>query len=142
MTGPLLVVAPQSVLDAWEGDWHFWAGITDPAGAAAAAAAAATAKGSAGGAASGPLGHVNMVVYNGNATARTLLHDHELWLAPSSLDRKGSAAARGKDDFSAKVGPCWEQLSNSEPAAVHVVARRKERTKRRTRYAVGPLLPS
>ncbi len=95
------MVAPQSVLDAWEGDWHFWASPTDPAGAAAAAG---VAKGSSCGAAPGPLGHVNMVVYNGNATARTLLHDHELWLAPSSLDRKGSAAARGKDDYSAKVG--------------------------------------
>lgn len=88
VTGPLLVVVPQAMLDFWEGDWHFWAGQ----GPQPSAAGRAQGQGQGG----------NMVVYTGTAVARTLLHEQELWLSPSSLDRKG-AMGRGREDCPAKV---------------------------------------
>jgi hypothetical protein len=62
---PLLVVVPHSMLAFWEGELAFWA---PP--------------------------ELNTVVYSGSVAARTCLHDHELWLAPSSMDGKVGSAGR------------------------------------------------
>ena len=59
--GPMLIVAPQSGLAAWEGEWDFWVG----AGA-------------------------NVVTYAGTQSARATIYDHEIWLSPDSLDAKSS----------------------------------------------------
>ena len=57
----MLVVAPSGHVDNWQSDWEFWAGQD-----------------------------VNVVSYMGMSAARTLIHDHELWLSPESLDSKSS----------------------------------------------------
>lgn len=62
--GPILVVVPPADLAFWEGEVAFWAG---PA--------------------------CNLVTYAGTASARALIHDHELWLAPGSLDHRNSVTA-------------------------------------------------
>ncbi len=59
--GPVLVVAPSSHVDNWASNWEFWA---EPG--------------------------TNVVSYMGMSAARTLIHDHELWLSPESLDSKSS----------------------------------------------------
>lgn len=59
--GPILVVAPQSGLAAWEGEWDFWA-----------------------------QNRANLVTYTGSQAARALIYDHEIWLSPDSLDAKSS----------------------------------------------------
>lgn len=124
VTRPLLVVTPQSSLDFWEGEWRFWTSpssstsngtgvntATDPTAAAPASSPSAGAARSAGignasnGSASTSASSsstVNMVVYSGSAAARTMLHEHELWLSPSALDRKGSLT-RGREDCPQKV---------------------------------------
>jgi hypothetical protein len=105
------VMPRQTMLDFWEGDWSFWAaGATAEAlglhappsdgssggGGLAGQTRDSLATGAAGG------GVLNVVVYRGSTAARTLLHEQELWLSPSSLDRKGSLG-RGREDFSSKV---------------------------------------
>jgi hypothetical protein len=59
--GPVLVVAPAGSVEAWAGNAEFWGGP-----------------------------ELNVVPYLGSAAARGLIHDHELWLAPESLDSKTS----------------------------------------------------
>ena len=62
--GPMLVVVPQSALGFWEGEFTFWAGQG-----------------------------CNVVPYAGSTAARALIHDHELWLQPGSLDHRNSSTA-------------------------------------------------
>ncbi|KXZ56057.1 hypothetical protein GPECTOR_2g939 [Gonium pectorale] len=119
VTGPLLVVAPQSVLDFWEGEWSYWAAGSAAQGAAPGPTAnggpAANHSSAGGPVASSPSGPsagavpapspgpgVNVVVYRGSAAVRGLLHEQELWLSPPSMDRKG-AFGRGRDDCPSKV---------------------------------------
>ncbi|KAK9839116.1 hypothetical protein WJX74_009858 [Apatococcus lobatus] len=59
--GPVLVVAPQSGLTSWEGEWEFWVGP-----------------------------EANVVTYTGTQSARATIYDHEIWLSPDSLDAKSS----------------------------------------------------
>ncbi|GIL66592.1 hypothetical protein Vafri_20082 [Volvox africanus] len=97
VTGPLLVITPQAMLDFWEGDWNFWV-----AGATAEQYAHGTSANATKEVSSAPGSSINVVVYTGSAAARMLLHEQELWLSPSSLDRKGSIG-RGRDDCPNKV---------------------------------------
>jgi hypothetical protein len=64
VTGPLLVVVPAKSLSFWEGELAFWG---------------------AGG---------NVVSYAGPMTCRNIIHDHELWLHPTSLDAKAAGELR------------------------------------------------
>ena len=57
--GPVLIIAPATSVDNWHSNWEFWGGL-----------------------------EVNVVSYVGSTAARALLHDHELWLSPESLDSK------------------------------------------------------
>ena len=59
--GPVLVIAPATSVDNWHSNWEFWGGP-----------------------------EVNVVSYVGSTAARALLHDHELWLSPESLDSRSS----------------------------------------------------
>lgn len=59
--GPVLVVAPLNHVDNWHSNWEFWTGP-----------------------------ETNVVSYVGMSAARSLIHDHELWLSPESLDSKSS----------------------------------------------------
>ena len=59
--GPMLVIAPATSVDNWHSNWEFWGGS-----------------------------EVNVVSYIGSTAARALLHDHELWLSPESLDSRSS----------------------------------------------------
>ena len=59
--GPILVIAPATSVDNWHSNWEFWGGP-----------------------------EVNVVSYVGSTAARALLHDHELWLSPESLDSRSS----------------------------------------------------
>ena len=52
-----MVVTPAASLGFWEGEFAFW-GAAD----------------------------LNVVAYAGSLAARAVIHDHELWLAPTSLD--------------------------------------------------------
>ena len=58
---PILVVAPATTLPFWEGETALWVG--DDA---------------------------NVIVYAGSLAARNVMHDHELWLSPGSLDGKSA----------------------------------------------------
>ena len=71
--GPVLVAAPASSVEHWASNWEFWAGPG-----------------------------VNVVPYIGTSAARALIHDHELWLAPESLDTKTSPWL--KQGLPARVG--------------------------------------
>jgi hypothetical protein len=64
VVGPLLVVVPAKSLSFWEGELAFW-------GQGA-----------------------NSVSYAGPMTCRNIIHDHELWLHPSSLDAKAAGELR------------------------------------------------
>ncbi len=65
-----------SELKMWEGEWEFW----------------------------GAQG-LHVVSYSGSAAARTVIYEHELWLAPGCLD--GRAPKRLKGDLANKVyTPC------------------------------------
>jgi hypothetical protein len=64
VTGPLLVVVPAKSLPFWEGELAFWGEGT------------------------------NAVSYAGPITSRLIIHDHELWLHPSSLDAKAASELR------------------------------------------------
>ena len=66
-SSPLLVVAPQSVLEFWDGEWQFWA--EDPT--------------------------VNVDLYSGPASARACVLEYEAWLNPSSTDGKAVSRVRG-----------------------------------------------
>lgn len=57
----MLVIAPATSVDNWHSNWEFWGGP-----------------------------EVNVVSYVGSTSARALLHDHELWLSPESLDSRSS----------------------------------------------------
>ena len=57
----MLIAAPATSVDSWHSNWEFWGGP-----------------------------EVNVVSYVGSTAARALLHDHELWLSPESLDSKSS----------------------------------------------------
>lgn len=57
----MLIIAPATSVDNWHSNWEFWGGS-----------------------------EVNVVSYVGSTAARALLHDHELWLSPESLDSKSS----------------------------------------------------
>lgn len=59
--GPVLVVMPPAKLAFWEGEFAFWAG-----------------------------GGLNVVPFSGSALARSIIHDHELWLSPTSLDGRST----------------------------------------------------
>ena len=61
----MLIVAPASAVDNWAGVAAFWGGP-----------------------------ELNVVPYVGSSAARTAIHDHELWLAPESLDTKTSTWLR------------------------------------------------
>ncbi len=74
---PLLIVAPAAQLAQWEAEWKFWAGGRSEGGAEASS--------------SSPC---NVVVYSGCTAARTIIHDNELWLSPSSLDNKHKVRVR------------------------------------------------
>lgn len=69
----MLVAAPASSVEHWASNWEFWAGPG-----------------------------VNVVPYIGTSAARALIHDHELWLAPESLDTKTSPWL--KQGLPARVG--------------------------------------
>lgn len=71
--GPILVVVPPTALPFWEGEFAFWAGQ-----------------------------ECNVVAYAGTLAARTLIHEHELWLAPGSLDHRNTVTAA--NDKVPKVG--------------------------------------
>lgn len=58
---PILIVAPATMLPFWEGETALWVG--DDA---------------------------NVIVYAGSLAARNVMHDHELWLSPGSLDGKSA----------------------------------------------------
>lgn len=99
-TSPLLLVAPQSVLDFWEGEWQFWAcpapkqATGQPSTSSHGPSAAAQQQGGSEGAGScaGGEDNVNVVVYTGSAFARSCILEHEVWLHSASTDNK----ARGK----------------------------------------------
>lgn len=55
------MVASQSGLTGWEGEWDFWAGP-----------------------------EANVISYTGTQSARATIYDHEIWLSPDSLDAKSS----------------------------------------------------
>lgn len=61
----MLVVVPGASVDFWAGEWAFW----------------------------GAPG-TTVVPYAGSAAARAVIQDHELWLAPSSLDGKAMPHVR------------------------------------------------
>ena len=61
----MLVAAPAGMVEHWASNWEFWAGPG-----------------------------ANVVPYVGTSAARALIYDHELWLAPESLDTKTSAWMR------------------------------------------------
>lgn len=63
--GPVLVVVPGASVDFWAGEWALW----------------------------GAPG-TSVVPYAGSAAARAVIQDHELWLAPSSLDGKAMPHVR------------------------------------------------
>ena len=62
-----------SELKMWEGEWEFWGGQG-----------------------------LHVVSFSGSAAARTVIHEHELWLSPGCLD--GKAPKRLKGDLVNKVG--------------------------------------
>ena len=68
----MLVVMQGSELKMWEGEWEFWGGQG-----------------------------LHVVSYNGSAAARSVIAEHELWLAPGCLD--GKAPKRVTADMPAKV---------------------------------------
>ena len=71
--GPVLVAMQASELKMWEGEWEFWGGQG-----------------------------LHVVSSSGSAAARTVIHEHELWLSPGCLD--GKAPKRLKGDLANKVG--------------------------------------
>lgn len=58
---PILIVAPATMLPFWEGETALWMG--DDA---------------------------NVIVSAGSLSARNMMHDHEMWLSPGSLDGKSA----------------------------------------------------
>jgi len=74
--GPVLVVVPGPSVGFWAGEWAFW----------------------------GAPG-TNVVPYAGSAAARAVIQDHELWLAPSSLDGKATPRLRLRPGLAAKARP-------------------------------------
>src|SRR4051812_8849416 len=97
VTSPVLIIVPSAVIDFWRGEWEFWSGAANaledsstlPA-AASVSAGPSTAECSS----SSTLRHGNLVCYSGVSAARNIIHDHELWLQPGSLD--GKATGRGR----------------------------------------------
>jgi SNF2 family DNA or RNA helicase len=71
-TAPILVVVPLSMLSFWEGELAFWAPPD-----------------------------FNAVTYSGLVAARNCIHDHELWLQPSSMD--GKVGFSGKCQLGGRV---------------------------------------
>jgi putative hemolysin len=72
----VLVVVPGPSVGFWAGEWAFW----------------------------GAPG-TNVVPYAGSAAARAVIQDHELWLAPSSLDGKATPRLRLRPGLAAKARP-------------------------------------
>lgn len=62
-SSPALIIVPPTALSFWEGEFAFWAGQ-----------------------------ECNVVTFAGSPAARNLIHDHELWLAPGSLDHRNFSA--------------------------------------------------
>ena len=58
---PILIIVPQASLAFWEGELEFWAGED-----------------------------CNVISYAGSNSARSIIHDHELWLQHGSLDERTS----------------------------------------------------
>lgn len=88
---PLLVVAPQSVLEFWEGEWEFWAqsfrsGASEPSSGSGAGGAAGPSSSNS----SSDKVPLNVVVYSGSTAARACILEHEVWLNPTSGDGKAS----------------------------------------------------
>ena len=59
--GPMLVIMPPARLAFWEGEFRFWAGSS-----------------------------LNVISYVGSAASRGIIHDHELWLSPGSMDGRST----------------------------------------------------
>ena len=72
--GPVLVVVPPASLSFWEGEFAFWAGK-----------------------------EVNVVSFAGSSTARSIIHDHEMWLTPGSMD--GRSTFNIQNGLPAKASP-------------------------------------
>ncbi|KAL0025228.1 hypothetical protein WJX77_008845 [Trebouxia sp. C0004] len=70
--GPVLIAMQASELKKWESEWEFWGGQG-----------------------------LHVVSFSGSAAARTVIHEHELWLSPGCLD--GKAPKRLKGDLANKV---------------------------------------
>ena len=87
-TGPVLVVVPPTALAFWEGEFAFWAGQD-----------------------------CNVVTFAGSSAARLLIHEHELWLSPGSLDHRNSSVA--VNDQGPKVDNAFQKLY---PTACETVA--------------------
>jgi hypothetical protein len=80
----VLVVVPGPSVGFWAGEWAFW----------------------------GAPG-TNVVPYAGSAAARAVIQDHELWLAPSSLDGKATPRLRLRPGLAAKVRPACARTPDS-----------------------------
>ena len=73
---PLLVVAPQSVLEFWDGEWQFWTTTT-------------------GEDADDDAAEVNVALYSGPASVRACVLEYEAWLDPTSTDGKAVVKVSG-----------------------------------------------
>ena len=71
---PILLAVPQGALTFWEGEWAFWAG--DDA---------------------------DLLLWAGSNATRAALVEHELWLAPCSLDSR--SCLRPRDHLPSRVFP-------------------------------------
>lgn len=84
----MLIIAPATSVDNWHSNWEFWGGP-----------------------------EVNVVSYVGSTAARALLHDHELWLSPESLDSKSSFLQKqglpAKVSLSTVAPWSWKSSSDS-----------------------------
>eukprot|EP00798_Chlamydomonas_sp_ICE-L_P023659 gene23659-9190_t len=95
---PLLVLAPESELSSWRGEWKHWTGSMPPVSATSLSnpspyAASPTPP---------PLPiKPTVLTYAGPLAARTCVYDHEVWLNPSSLDSK--AFLKGRDPIRERV---------------------------------------
>ena len=65
------MVAPQSVLEFWDGEWQFWAG-EEP-----------------------DRQPVNVALYSGPASVRACVLEYEAWLNPTSIDGKAVVRVSG-----------------------------------------------
>ncbi len=82
------MVAPQSVLEFWEGEWDFWAQAFcsgEPASGCGPGGAPGPSNPSFSSSDKVPL---NVVVYSGSTAARACILEHEVWLNPTSGDGK------------------------------------------------------